>query len=152
MNKAYYYNNCTERFEKKEVQGQVVYLIDEFDAHKTTLSVSAVLLKRNEDFIAMDGGEYGQWQKPFVIDAPLAIDEDWEEEYNLIPTKPIKAGDKVYVYFGGDGDPYGTLVLGVFSRRLNADEISKLKEFAEEYTYADSVYEKMTTEILVTEE
>ena len=151
--KAYYFDDYDKMCEV-ETKGQVVYLVEDFDAYTTTLSVRSVVLTPDIDFVTMTGGEHGQWQKPFVIDVPLCVNEDWTEidflpESKYMPPRMLNPGDKIYVYIGGDGDCYGDEILGVFSRKLKPEEIEKLKKYCEEKTWIQYVYEDMTVETIL---
>lgn len=151
MNKAYYYDYDTKSIKEKDVKGQVIYLTQEFNSQTVTLTASCAKLIPNDIFVDSDKKGICSWnQLSFVIDAPLDIEEKWDE-YNFIPTKPIKAGDTVYVYFGWDYDCYGICIAGVFSRRLTSDEVKQLEIVVTGKSYIEQIREDLTAEIKVEE-
>lgn len=130
-----------------KAKGQVVYVIDYFDAKTTNLSVTHVRLNKDKNFKAVTSGSYATYQTPFVIDVPFEVDsEEWEGS-PLIETKELKPGDNVYIYFDCDGDAYGTKVVGVFSRELTPNEIERLRQLDEDKNDGDyiMILEKSTT-------
>ena len=139
MSKVRFINHCSDTIDTLEVKGQAVYVEESFDAFTTTIGVEKVSFNLDEDFTTITGGDHGQWQRPFVINAPFDVDEDWTEKY-IIPICECKQGVTVYVYLGGDGDPYGDCIVGIFTRKLTEEELSIIEN--DEDSYIDEVYKE----------
>ena len=146
MNKAYYFAYDANKMAETEVNGQVVYLTKVFNPSTVMIEVPEVSFTPNMKLISSTAHKR---QMPFVVNVPLDIDleEDWTET-NLIPAETLKPGDKVYVYFGDDGDPYGIKILGVFSRKLTEYEVKKLQDYCEKLDIW-YVKEEYTTELTI---
>lgn len=146
MNIAYYFAYDANKMVETEVNGQVVYLTKVFNPNTVMIEVPKISFTPNINLISSTAHKR---QMPFVVNVPFDIDleEDWTET-NLIPAETLKPGDKVYVYFGDDGDPYGIKVLGVFSRKLTEDEVKKLQNYCEKLDIW-YVKEEYTTELTI---
>lgn len=107
------------------VVGSKLYVQETFNACHTKLNIEKVTLCKDVNF--KESSDCFNWrhQTEFIINCFENLSDDLFTNEFVYDTQEVQHGDKVYAVILNNGDPYGSNIVGLFSKRPDKDFILK---------------------------